>query len=85
MSFIFKRALRRLDVQTEQRRLQQDRYDSHLKQLENDYKMLELRLKNKDKDIEKLNEKCVSIQVCHYINTLLEVQINTIKQFQSRL
>lgn len=63
VSFIFKRALRRLDVQTEQRRLQQDKFDSHFTQLENDYKMLELKLRNKDRDFDKLKDKYVNIQV----------------------
>lgn len=74
VSFIFKRALRRLDVQTEQRRLQQVKFDGHLMQLENDYKTLELRLKNRDRDFDKLNDKYVNIQVCHYANALHKLE-----------
>lgn len=63
VSFIFERALRRLDVQTEQRRLQQDKFDSHLKSFENDNQMLELRLSNKVKDFDNLKDKFVALQV----------------------
>lgn len=52
-----------MDVQTEQRRLQQDKYESQLKNVQNDNKMLELRLTNKDKDLEKLKDKFKEIQV----------------------
>lgn len=62
-SFIFERALKRMDVQTEQRRLQQEKFESLLKNADNDNKMLELRLTNKDKDIEKANEKFKNLQV----------------------
>ncbi|XP_055303761.1 uncharacterized protein LOC129569184 [Sitodiplosis mosellana] len=61
-SFIFERALKRMDVQTQQRRLQQEKFDSQLKNVENDYKILELRLTNKDKDLQKLNDKLKSTQ-----------------------
>lgn len=62
-SFIFERALKRMDVQTLERRLQQDKFESLLKNVENDNKMLEFRLTNKDKDIEKANEKFKNLQV----------------------
>lgn len=63
MSFIFERALRRLDVHAEQRKLQQDKFDSHLKKYENDIQVLELKLKNRDKDFDKLHDKFKSLQV----------------------
>lgn len=62
-SFIFERALKRMDVQTLERRLQQDKFESLLKNVENDNKMLEFRLTNKDKYIEKANEKFKNLQV----------------------
>lgn len=52
-----------MDVQTEQRRLQQAKFDSHIKNYESDNKMLELRLSNKDKDLEKLKDKFKAAQV----------------------
>lgn len=63
VSFIFERALRRLDVHAEQRKLQQDKFDSHLKKYENDIQVLELKLKNRDKDFDKLHDKFKSLQV----------------------
>lgn len=62
-SFIFERALKRMDVQTQQRRLQQEKYESQLKNVENDNKILELRLTNKDKDLQKLTDKLKTTQV----------------------
>lgn len=62
-SYIFERALKRMDVHTQQRRLQQEKYEGQLKYVENDNKMLELRLTNKDKDIKKLKDKLKSTQV----------------------
>ncbi|XP_031627288.1 uncharacterized protein LOC116343404 [Contarinia nasturtii] len=61
-SYIFERALKRMDVQTQQRRLQQDKYESQLKNIENDNKMLELKLTNKDKDLDKLKDKFKNTQ-----------------------
>lgn len=63
VSFIFERALRRLDVHAEQRKLQHDKFDSHLKKYENDIEVLELKLSNKDKDFNKLHDKFKSLQV----------------------
>lgn len=63
MNFIFERALRRLDVQAEQRKVQQLKYDSHLKQLEGENDILELKLSQKDKDFVKLKEKIKALQV----------------------
>lgn len=68
VSFIFERALRRLDVQTEQRRLQQDKFDGRLKQLENDNLVLEQRLTNKNRDFDKLKDKFGVIQVEKYLS-----------------
>lgn len=68
VSFIFERALRRLDVQTEQRRLQQDKFDGRLKQLENDNLVLEQRLTNKNRDFDKLKDKFGVIQVAKYLS-----------------
>lgn len=67
-----------MDVQTQQRRLQQDKFDSQLKNFENDNKMLELRLTNKDKDIEKLKEKFKNAQVFRKISiSKIEKQVIT--------
>lgn len=62
-SFIFERALKRMDVQTQQRRLQQEKYESQLNNVENDNKILELKLTNKDKDLQKLSDKLKNSQV----------------------
>lgn len=63
VSFIFERALRRLDVHAEQRKLQKDKFDSHLKKYENDIQVLELKLSNKIKDFDKLHDKFKALQV----------------------
>lgn len=63
VNFIFERALRRLDVGAEQRKLQQSKFDSHLQQLENDNAMLELKLTKKGKEFEQLHGKYANIQV----------------------
>lgn len=63
VSFIFERALRRLDVHAEQRKLQQNKFDSRLNQFENDNQILENRLTNKGKDFEKLQDKYITLQV----------------------
>lgn len=70
VSFIFERALRRLDVHAEQRKLQQDKFDSHLKKYENDIQVLELKLTNKGRDFDKLHDKFKILQVqTGYFNT----------------
>lgn len=61
-SFIFERALKRMDVQTEQRRLQKEKYEGQLKDAENDYKQLELRLKQQHRDFVKVHDKFKSAQ-----------------------
>lgn len=63
VSFIFERALRRLDVHAEQRKLQQDKFESHLKKYESDNEVLELKLTNKCADFNKLNEKYKTLRV----------------------
>lgn len=63
VSFIFERALRRLDVHAEQRKLQQDKFDGHLKKYENDIQVLELKLSNKGNDYDRLHDRFKSLQV----------------------
>lgn len=55
-----------MDVTAEQRKLQQEKFNGHLEQLENDNSILELKLSNKGKDFDQLHGKYVNIQV--YLN-----------------
>lgn len=63
VSFVFERALRRLDVHAEQRKLQHDKFESHLKKYEGDIQVLELKLSNRNNDYEKLHDKFKALQV----------------------
>lgn len=64
VNFIFERALRRMDVHAEQRKVQQDKFESHLTTYENENLVLELRLRKKTEDFDNLNEKCKALRVC---------------------
>lgn len=63
MSFVFERVLRHLDVHPEQKKLQQLKFDGHIKKYEGDIQVLRLKLSQKDKDLDKLHDKFKSLQV----------------------
>lgn len=62
-SYVFERALRRYDIQAEQRKLQQNKYDSQLSKIENDNQALEYKLAKKETDFVRISDKCRSLQV----------------------
>lgn len=63
MSFVFERVLRRLDVHSEQKKLQQTKFDGHLKKYVADIEVLELKLSQKNKDFNNLHDKFKGLQV----------------------
>lgn len=63
MSDIFKQALQRQDVHAEQRKLQQDKFDSRLKKYEGDVQQLERKLSQKNKEFNKLHDNVNNLEV----------------------